>query len=154
MKKIVRICYLSILVPLGLYLIIGLLVGKNKIVSHVEQTAQIELYPDSALALDEDTVEYQFTLEQPSENGMALRFLSSHQTVFVFADGALVYSLEAIPSIYGISPGTTINMVELPTNTTDLLVRLRVCIRQQEMQTAFSIMEMGLQCIDPSSQVL
>lgn len=123
MKKIVRICYLSILVPLGLYLIIGLLVGKNKIVSHVEQTAQIELYPDSALALDEATVEYQFTLEQPSENGMALRFLSSHQTVFVFADGALVYSLEAIPSIYGISPGTTINMVELPTNTTDLLVR-------------------------------
>ena len=106
MKKIVKIAYLSILIPLGLFLILGLLVGKNKIVSHVEQTAQMELYPDSLLAPDEDTTEYRFTLEQPSENGMALRFLSSHQTVFVFADGALVYSLEAIPSIYGISPGT------------------------------------------------
>lgn len=124
MKKIVKIAYLSILIPLGLFLILGLLVGKNKIVSHVEQTAQMELYPDSLLAPDEDTTEYRFTLEQPSENGMALRFLSSHQIVFVYADGALVYSLEAIPSIYGISPGTTINMVELPTNTTDILVRL------------------------------
>ena len=41
----------------------------------------------------------------------------------MYADGALVYSLEAIPSAFGSSPGTTINMVELPTNTTEVLIR-------------------------------
>ncbi len=102
---------------------LGILTGKDNVRSHAEQTAEIEIFPDSELAVDEDTVEYRFLLEQPSENGMALRFLSSHQTVFVYADGVLVYSLEAIPSIFGTSPGSIINMVEIPMNTSDILVR-------------------------------
>ena len=74
MKKIVRIAYLLILVPLGLFMIFGLLMGENKIVSPVEQTTQVEIFPDSTVLLDEDTVEYGFALGQPSENGRALRF--------------------------------------------------------------------------------
>ena len=125
MNRFVRAGYLLILIPLVLLMVLGLLTGKSKIVSHAQQTPQIEIFPDSELLLDEDTTEYHFTLEEPSENGMALRFLSSHQTVFVYADGALVYSLEATPSIYGKSPGTTINMVEIPADTKSILVQIK-----------------------------
>ncbi len=125
MNRFVRVCYFLMIVLLGMFMILGLLTGKNKVVSHAKQTAQIEVYPDSELAIDEDTVEYQFLLQQPSEDGMALCFLSSHQEVFVFADGVLIYSLEAIPSIYGMSPGSTINMIEIPTDTLSITVRFK-----------------------------
>lgn len=124
MNRLVKYCYIVLYVVLMLFMFFALVFGKNRLFSHGSVDRQAEIFPVSSNVIDEDSVEMYFDFSRETESGMALRFLTSHQQVAVFADGECIYKLEAAPSILGISPGTIINFVELPEATSELHVVL------------------------------
>lgn len=124
MNRLVKYCYIVLYVVLMLFMFFALVFGKNRLFSHGSIDNKAEIFPVSSTVTNEDTVEMYFDFSKETENGMALRFLTSHQQVAVFADGECIYRLEAEPSIFGTTPGTMINFVELPVQASELQVIL------------------------------
>ena len=67
---------------------------------------------------------YYLELDEVNVNYNTLLFYTNHQEVFVYAEGNLIYSLEATESIFGGTPGAKWNMVMLSEDTKHLEVHI------------------------------
>lgn len=61
-----------------------------------------ECTPDAVSVLDDGRELYDFILDQNDDETNSIVFYSAHQEIAVYADGKLIYRLDAVPGIWGI----------------------------------------------------
>ena len=57
--------------------------------------------PDAVSVLDDGRELYDFILDQNDDETNSIVFYSTHQEIVVYADGKLIYQLDAVPGIWG-----------------------------------------------------
>ena len=75
-----------------------------------------ECTPDAVSVLDDGRELYDFILDQNDDETNSIVFYSTHQEIVVYADGKLIYQLDAVPGIWGNTPGWTWNIVRFSSN--------------------------------------
>lgn len=83
--------------------------------------------PDAVSVLDDDRELYDFILDQNDDETNSIVFYSTHQEIAVYADGKLIYRLDAVPGIWGNTPGWTWNIVRFSSNVSSLQVQFTPC---------------------------
>lgn len=86
-----------------------------------------ECTPDAVSVLDDGRELYDFILDQNDDETNSIVFYSVHQKIAVYADGKLIYRLDAIPGIWGNSPGWIWNIVRFSSNVSSLQVQFTPC---------------------------
>jgi diguanylate cyclase (GGDEF)-like protein len=90
-----------------------------------------ELLPDSVISIDEDTIEYSFSMqEEPGAVSRCVEFYSNHQFIYAYADGELIYSLYPEASVFGNTSGSKYNFIELPAGTKQLTIDIEAVYPQ------------------------
>ena len=79
-----------------------------------------ECTPDAVSVLDDGRELYDFKLDQNDDETNSIVFYSTHQEIVVYADGKLIYQLDAVPGIWGNTPGCTWNIVRFSSNVSSL----------------------------------
>lgn len=83
--------------------------------------------PDAVSVLDDGRELYDFILDQNDDETNSIVFYSTHQEIAVYADGKLIYRLDAVPGIWGNTPGWTWNIVRFSSNVSSLQVQFTPC---------------------------
>lgn len=83
--------------------------------------------PDAVSVLDDGRELYDFILDQNDDETNSIAFYSAHQEIAVYADGKLIYQLDALPGIWGNTPGWTWNIVRFSSNVSGLQVQFTPC---------------------------
>ena len=83
--------------------------------------------PDAVSVLDDGRELYDFILDQNDDETNSIAFYSAHQEIAVYADGKLIYQLDAVPGIWGNTPGWTWNIVRFSSNVSGLQVQFTPC---------------------------
>mgnify|MGYP002672174745 FL=1 len=83
--------------------------------------------PDVVSVLDDGRELYDFILDQDDDETNSIVFYSAHQEIAVYADGKLIYRLDAVPGIWGNTPGWTWNIVRFSSNVSSLQVQFTPC---------------------------
>lgn len=83
--------------------------------------------PDAVSVLDDGRELYDFILDQNDDETNSIVFYSTHQEIVVYADGKLIYQLDAVPGIWGNTPGWTWNIVRFSSNVSSLQVQFTPC---------------------------
>ena len=86
-----------------------------------------ECTPDAVSVLDDGRELYDFILDQNDDETNSIVFYSTHQEIVVYADGKLIYQLNAVPGIWGNTPGWTWNIVRFSSNVSSLQVQFTPC---------------------------
>lgn len=86
-----------------------------------------ECTPDAVSVLDDGRELYDFILDQNDDETNSIVFYSTHQEIVVYADGKLIYQLDAVPGIWGNTPGWTWNIVRFSSNVSSLQVQFTPC---------------------------
>ncbi len=86
-----------------------------------------ECTPDAVSVLDDGRELYDFILDQNDDETNSIVFYSVHQKIAVYADGKLIYRLDAMPGIWGNSPGWIWNIVRFSSNVSSLQVQFTPC---------------------------
>ena len=86
-----------------------------------------ECTPDAVSLLDDGRELYDFILDQNDDETNSIVFYSAHQKIAVYADGKLIYQLDAVPGIWGNTPGWTWNIVRYSSNVSSLQVQFTPC---------------------------
>ena len=73
--------------------------------------------------VDEGTDVYTLNPSSLDAHNHTLLFYSNHQEIFVYVDGEMVYSLESAESIFGRTPGAMWNIIALPTDAQEVVVK-------------------------------
>ncbi len=123
-KLVNRIIYLVFLFIFLLYLFSGFIFSKVDIKTPADDKTKMVIEPDNTDYIDDDTIEYNLKLSTASSDNMAIYFVSRHQEVEVYANDKLIYYVRAHKSIYGTTTGTNYSIVNIPSYTTDVRVRL------------------------------
>lgn len=123
-KLINRINYLIILLGFILYIASGFIFNRVDKISVSDKGIMTQIEPETVKYIDNDTIEYYIRLDDMSGDNMALKFLSRHQEVEVYAENSLIYCIKAHKSIYGTTTGTNYAVVNIPSGTTHIKVRL------------------------------
>ena len=123
-KLINRIIYFIILIGFILYLASGFIFNRVDKISVSYKGIMTQIEPETVKYIDNDTIEYYICLDDMSGDNMALKFLSRHQEVEVYAENSLIYYIKAHKSIYGTTTGTNYAVVNIPSGTTHIKVRL------------------------------
>ena len=71
--------------------------------------------------MSDDVREYYFDCNQMQSEFSELTFFSVHQCVEVYADGEQVYSLEKSSTVFGRTPGTGWNTIQLHPSGSQLI---------------------------------
>ena len=123
-KLINRINYLIILLGFILYIASGFIFNRVDKISVSDKGVMTQIEPKTVKYIDNDTIEYYIRLDDMSGDNMALKFVSRHQEVEVYAENSLIYYIKAHKSIYGTTTGTNYAVVNIPSGTTHIKVRL------------------------------
>ena len=83
--------------------------------------------PDAVSVMDDGRELYDFILDQDDDETNSIVFYSAHQEIAVYADGKLIYRLDAVPGIWGNTPGWTWNIVRFSSNVSNLQVQFTPC---------------------------
>lgn len=83
--------------------------------------------PEAVSVLDDGRELYDFILDQDDDETNSIVFYSAHQEIAVYADGKLIYRLDAVPGIWGNTPGWTWNIVRFSSNVSNLQVQFTPC---------------------------
>ena len=83
--------------------------------------------PEAVSVLDDGRELYDFILDQNDDKTNSIVFYSAHQEIAVYADGKLIYRLDAVPGIWGNTPGWTWNIVRFSSNVSSLQVQFTPC---------------------------
>ncbi len=86
-----------------------------------------ERTPDAFSVLDDGRELYDFILDQNDDETNSIVFYSAHQEIAVYADAKLIYRLDAVPGIWGNTPGWTWNIVRFSSNVSSLQVQFTPC---------------------------
>ena len=81
-----------------------------------------------ALQVDEMTKEYVFSGEQFTGKNICLAFYSIHLGIEVYEDGELIYDLKPVPGIFGTTPGSVWNFLEIEPGCGQVIVRTHLRI--------------------------
>ena len=122
-KIILQICVLILVLGFS-YIFWGIIGGTSYIQSRSENTEKIQIVPDQEEQIDEDTIAYDFLLEEQETIHPCLEVFTSHQYVKAYADGQLVYTLQAEKSIFGRTAGAAYNLIEVPVGTKNVHVEM------------------------------
>ena len=114
MKKLLSGSYYIVLLLGVLFVVGGFLFAKNEIhFREGEITGHQQVTPQSITQVDDMTKEYIFAGEQFAGKNICLTFYSIHLGVEVYEDGELIYNLKSVPGIFGTSPGSLWNFLEI-----------------------------------------
>jgi diguanylate cyclase (GGDEF)-like protein len=136
MNKAIRNIY-TVLAIIGAFLILWALVSEsdNRYVRSSNVGKQ-ELVPDSVTSIDEDTIEYCFSVQEEQDTASCcVEFYSNHQFIYAYADGELIYSLYPQASVFGNTTGSQYNFIELPAGTTQLTIDIEAVYPQVRGRT-------------------
>jgi diguanylate cyclase (GGDEF)-like protein len=124
----------QIAVIYGFFLVIGVIlcVGAVVFIPVDAYTAnykakEIELVPSETTMPSRNVREFHFRNVDWVNNGTCLNFLSSHQEVKVEADGILIFERNAVETFWGRSTGFAWEYIEIPPETTEVIVTLTAC---------------------------
>ena len=123
-KFINRIIYFIILFGFILYLASGFIFSSIDKISVSGKDTMIQIEPENIKYIDNNTIEYYIRLDDMPGDNMALKFVSRHQEVEVYAENNLIYCIKSHKSIYGITTGTNYSVINIPSGTTHIKVRL------------------------------
>jgi hypothetical protein len=90
-------------------------------------TQGVELEPSAVLVQNEDTQELFFHNINWEKYGNCLQFISSHQEIEVRADGEIVFERRSVDTLWGRTPGYSMEYVEVPVDTRVLTVTVTAC---------------------------
>ena len=124
MKKSVSTVYGVLLVIGFILMALSFAFTGKKNTSFAEDFRRIELQPDRVVEVSEDVREYYFDCNQMQSEFSELTFFSVHQCVEVYADGEQVYSLEKSSTVFGRTPGTGWNTIQLQEGVKSFCVRI------------------------------
>ena len=124
MKKSVSIVYGVLLVIGFILMALSFAFAGKKNTSFAEDSRPIELQPDRVVEVGEDVREYYFDSNQMQSEFSELTFFSVHQCVEVYADGEQIYSLEKSSTVFGRTPGTGWNTIQLQEGVKSFSVRI------------------------------
>ena len=124
MKKLLSGSYYIVLL-LGVLFVVGsFLFAKNE--THFrkgEIAGHQQITPQSITQVDEMTKEYVFSGEQFTGKNICLAFYSIHLGIEVYEDGELIYDLKPVPGIFGTTPGSVWNFLEIDPDCGQVIVR-------------------------------
>ena len=123
-KMVNRIMYLLFLFGFLFYLFSGFIFSKVDIKTPADDKIKMVIEPDKKEYIGGGTVEYSLKLSTASSDNMAIYFISRHQEIEVYANDNLIYYVKAHKSIYGTTTGTNYSIVNIPSYTTDVKVKL------------------------------
>lgn len=124
MKKSVSTVYGVLLVIGFILMALSFAFTGKKNTSFAEDSRRIELQPDRVVEVSEDVREYYFDSNQMQSEFSELTFFSVHQCVEVYADGEQIYSLEKSSTVFGRTPGTGWNTIQLQEGVKSFSVRI------------------------------
>lgn len=124
MKKSVSTVYGVLLVIGFILMALSFAFTGKKNTSFAEDSRRIELQPDRVVEVSEDVREFYFDSNQMQSEFSELTFFSVHQCVEVYADGEQVYSLEKSSTVFGRTPGTGWNTIQLQEGVKSFYVRI------------------------------
>ncbi len=123
-KLINRIIYCVILFGFLLFMVSGFIFSTVDKKTPADSKTRISIKPEDVRYTGDDRIEYYIKLNAAPGDNMALAFVSRHQNVEVYAGGSLIYYVRAHKSVYGTTTGTNYTIVNIPSYTTDVVVRL------------------------------
>lgn len=131
MKKLLSGSYYIVLL-LGVLFVVGsFLFAKNE--THFrkgEIAGHQQITPQSITQVDEMTKEYVFSGEQFTGKNICLAFYSIHLGIEVYEDGELIYDLKPVPGIFGTTPGSVWNFLEIEPGCGQVIVRTHAAYRR------------------------
>ena len=128
MKKvhiINRVVYLIFLLGFITCMVVGFSVGEFNKETNSDNKSVVSVIPDRKEPVNNSEVIYYIKLNGSAETNRALSFLSVHQNVEVYANGQRIYYIKGGDSVFGKTPGTSYNIVSIPSYTTDVTVKLK-----------------------------
>lgn len=136
MKKLLSGSYYIVLLLGVLFVVGGFLFAKNEIHFHEgEITGHQQIAPQSITQVDEMTKEYIFSGEQFAGENICLTFYSIHLGIEVYKDGELIYNLKPVPGIFGTSPGSLWNFLEIDSDCGQVIVRTQATYQRVSNET-------------------
>lgn len=123
-KLINRIVYCVILCGFLLFIVSGFIFSTVDKKAPADRNTRMYIEPEDTRYTGNGTIEYYIKLNASAGDNMALAFLSRHQAVEVYAGGSLIYYVKAHKSVYGTTTGTNYTIVNIPSYTTDVVVKL------------------------------
>lgn len=123
-KLINRIGYFIFLFAFLAFVFSGFIFSKVDIKTPADSKVKQTIEPVETDYIGNNEIEYYIQLDSTSSDDMALSFVSRHQEIEVYADDNLIYYVKAHKSVYGTTTGTNYTIVNIPSYTTDVIVRL------------------------------
>ena len=123
-KIINRIIYCVILLAFLIFMGSAFIFSTVDKKTPADRKTRISITPENTRYIGDDKIEYHIKLDATSGDNMALAFVSRHQNVEVYAGNKLIYYIRAHKSIYGTTTGTNYTIINIPSYTTDVVVRL------------------------------
>ena len=123
-KIINRIIYCVILLAFLIFMGSAFIFSTVDMKTPADSKTRISIKPENTRYIGDGKIEYHIKLDATSGNNMALAFVSRHQNVEVYAGDKLIYYVRNHKSIYGTTTGTNYTIINVPSYTTDVVVRL------------------------------
>ena len=123
-KIINRIIYCVILLAFLIFMGSAFIFSTVDMKTPADSKTRISIKPENTRYIGDGKIEYHIKLDATSGNNMALAFVSRHQNVEVYAGNKLIYYVRNHKSIYGTTTGTNYTIINVPSYTTDVVVRL------------------------------
>lgn len=80
--------------------------------------------------IDEDVREFYLDMGQLAADSNSIQFFTSHQYIWVYEDGELIYSREDGGSVFGSTPGGGWNFVKVRQDSEELVIRIEAVYPQ------------------------
>ena len=123
-KLINRTFYCIFLLCFVLFMASGFIFSSVDKMTPGDKRTRVAVKPEDTRYIGDDTIEYYIQISATAGDNMALAFVSRHQEVEVYAGGKLIYYIKSHRSVYGTTTGTNYTIVNIPSYTTDVIVRL------------------------------
>lgn len=124
MKKTIPKIYFVTLTISILLMAAGVTWGNTNVFSRVESLEKTQIYPVKEIQVNEGQKEVYLDIDSPDGVSVTLEVYTGHQAIRVFADGRLIYALEAAESIWGYTSGAKYNFVEIPIDAEEIKVEI------------------------------
>lgn len=131
MKKKLAAVYYIFLVA-GIVLVFAAFLHAQNHVERKDGAAKeaVAVTPEEEKSPEENVREYYFSADQFQGANLSLVFYTVHHEVWVYEDGELIYSLNAVESVFGKTPGSGWNFADINPNGDTVVVRVRACYPQ------------------------
>lgn len=119
-----RVVYLLFLLGFVVCMVVGFSVGEFNKKTRADNKSVVAVVPEKKESVNNNEAIYYIKLNGSADTNMALTFFSVHQNVEVYANGQCIYYIKGGNSVFGKTPGTSYNIVCIPSYTTDVTVKL------------------------------